>query len=377
MLDFTETDGLFDNFEVNREPFWPRISWLIAGSGAWHLVLLACIILIPPVRNAFNLAVMFSGGGFVDRPYNKTEIGDEGDITEITLEKFHYPEGYFAMDQQGLPIQQFSPPAPFTPPVFSPSQVTTPSPTPAPSPLASPSPAIAANADPANKNTTTDASKQTEAAKAQADKAAEEKLQADREKTAKNAGIEMPEEGQVNKQSFKDLALAAKGLNDKGQLDMNQEFEIVIETELDRKGKLVNPKIVKKSGDAKLTDLSKQFVEAMNDSGVLFYLKALSEDNPDSREVFTIKQDSSSVSAIIESEATSPYSARVLTKGFNAALAYGVINRQGKVEELLLKNTSASQDGKKIVFNFTMPRQAVHDLVKKELASASPTPSGP
>ena len=107
MFDFRETGGLFDHFEVNREPFWPRISWLIAGSGAWHLVLLACIILVPPVRNAFNLAVMFSGGGFVDRPYNKTDIGDEGDIYEITTEKFHYPEGYFLMDQQGMPIQQF------------------------------------------------------------------------------------------------------------------------------------------------------------------------------------------------------------------------------------------------------------------------------
>src|SRR5258707_12928974 len=114
MLDFTETDGLFDNFEVNREPFWPRISWLIAGSGAWHLVLLACIILIPPVRNAFSLAVLFSGGGFVDRPYNKTEIGD-GDIYE-TIEKFHYPAGYFLIDQQGLPIHQFPSGMPPPPP---------------------------------------------------------------------------------------------------------------------------------------------------------------------------------------------------------------------------------------------------------------------
>jgi len=119
MFDFTETDGLFENFEVNREPFWPQISWLIAGSGVWHLVLLACIIWIPPVRNALNIVVLFSGGGFVDRPYNKTEI-EQGDITEITLEKFHYPEGYFAMDQQGMPIEQLPPPVPLIASEWSP-----------------------------------------------------------------------------------------------------------------------------------------------------------------------------------------------------------------------------------------------------------------
>ena len=87
MLDFTETGGLFDNFEVDREPFWPRISWLIAGSGAWHAVLIAVIILIPPVRDALSISAMFSGARVVDRAYNKTQIENEGDILEITDRK--------------------------------------------------------------------------------------------------------------------------------------------------------------------------------------------------------------------------------------------------------------------------------------------------
>ena len=41
----------------------------------------------------------------------------------------------------------------------------------------------------------------------------------------------------------------------------------------------------------------------------------------------------------------------------------------GKDEEILLRNTSAESAGKKIIFNFTMPRQAVVDLIKKQLAS--------
>ena len=69
MLDLRETDGLFEHFEVNREPFWPVISRLLGGSIILHTVLGACIIFIPAVRDALSVAVMFRGAGFVDREY--------------------------------------------------------------------------------------------------------------------------------------------------------------------------------------------------------------------------------------------------------------------------------------------------------------------
>jgi len=128
MLQFQDTGGLFENFEVNATPFWPKVSRLIGGSIVFHLILVACVVFIPPVRDALSIAAMFSDVGFVDRAYTKTQIENEGDITEITLEKFHYPEGYFAMDRMGFPspsptplvvVQQFNP-APVPPPVFRP-----------------------------------------------------------------------------------------------------------------------------------------------------------------------------------------------------------------------------------------------------------------
>jgi DNA-binding NarL/FixJ family response regulator len=370
MLDFTETDGLFDNFEVNREPFWPRISWLIAGSGAWHLVLLACIILIPPVRNALNIAVMFSGGGFVDRPYDKTEIGNDGDITEITLEKFHYPEGYFAIDQQGMPIQQSPPTAPFTPPVFSPSQVTTPSPTPAPSPGASPSPAIAANSPAASPPVKTAAENKDAEQKAAA------KAQKDLEDASKKTGIELAQEGEVNKRPFKDLAAYATGLRDTGKLDFEKPFEVAIDTELGKDGKLVNQKVSKKVGDAVLVDLGEKLVSAMNDSGVLFYLKKINEDKPGTKVVFLIKQDGNEVVATVTSEVSSADSARQLAAAFRLVLATGAETRKGKDEEILLRSTTVSADGKNVVFKLTMAHKDVVDIVKKGIVpEPSPTAS--
>ena len=187
----------------------------------------------------------------------------------------------------------------------------------------------------------------------------------------------MPEEGEVNKKPFQDLGSEAKGMSDKGQLDMNQQFEVTIEAKLDETGKFVDANTTKKSGDAQLIYLSKRFVETLNDSGILVYLKALSKNNPDSNVVFTIKQDTKLVTAVIQADASNADSARALTKGFNVAISYGISQRKGKVEEQLLKNLNASQDGNRIVFNFSMPREEVVALVKKELAAASPTPSTP
>src|ERR1051325_698007 len=127
MFQFSDTGVLFEKFEVNGDPFWPKVSRVIGGSIIFHALLIVAITLIPPVRDALSLALVFSGG-LVDRPYTKTHIENEGDITEITTEKFQYPEGYFAMDQIPLPTPTPTPvpmiaSAPFTPVPVPPSQL--------------------------------------------------------------------------------------------------------------------------------------------------------------------------------------------------------------------------------------------------------------
>ena len=363
-FDFADTGGLFDHFEVNREPFWPRIVWLVAGSGAWHFVVIACIVLIPPVRDAFAITALFSGAGFVDRPYTRSEIGDDVDIIDFTTEKFHYPEGYFLMDQQGLPpVQQFPVMPPFTPASVSPAFHPSPSPSVTPTPSASP--AIAAN--------TGDGKTAETKPSPTPDEKAVEQAQKELEAASKKTGIELPEEGAINKAPFKDLAEYATGLRDQKKLDFDKPFEVKIDTSLDKDGKLVNPTVSRKSGDETLVELGKRLVAAMNDSGVLFYLKKLNEDKPGSKVSFTIKQETNEVAAIVESEASSAESANKLARGFNVMITIGADSRKGHDEELLLKSTKVSADGNKVVFKLTMPRQDAVDIVKKGMAIPSPT----
>lgn len=381
-LDFADTGGLFDHYEVNRQPFWPQLSWLIGGSFVWHIVLIVCIVLIPPLRRAFNITALVANVDFVDRPYNRTEIGDNVDIIDFTTEKFRYPDGYFAMDQQGLPPLPPTPvPMTFTRQPVSMQATPTPTPTPTLSPAPTPTPLIASNgAKPGDATNPKDGTKPADSKASPSpsaeDKAAE-KAQKDLEEASKKTGIDLPAEGEINKAPFKDLAKYATDLRDQGKLDFNKPFEVSIDTALDENGKLVNPTVTRKSGDDTLVDLGKRLVAAMNDSGVLYYLKKINQDKPGTKVVFTIKQEGNDVIAIVETEVSSEASARVMSKDFALMLAAGALSRKGKDEEVLLKKTQVNADGNKLQFKLTLPHNDAVEIVKKGIAVPAPsaTPS--
>ena len=368
--------SLFADFEVNRAPFWPRIARLAGASLGMHTIALAVILYVPAFRDALNIAFLFSGAEFVSRDYTRTTIGDDVEIVDLATEKFHYPEGYFAPESAQLAAAAQT--DPFAPKIISQAGAanskseSTPTPTPpatpSPTPSATPPPVIAQSSpspatSPATKETKTEVAKTEKSAAAQE---AQEQL----EKTAAANNIELPKEGEINKQALKDFGNFANNLKNQGKLDLNQPFEIVIESELDANGKLKNPKFTKKAGDPNLIELSGRMISALNDSGFLVYLKRINEDNPGTKVIFTVKQDQTEIVATVESDAASVGSARRLSQAFNFLLATGAKSREGKDEEVLLKNTTVSPDGRRIKFNFTMPRQPVVDLIKKQLAAS-------
>ena len=358
---------LFKNFEVNKERRWPIICWLLEGSLALHLVFLAGVLYVPGIRDAFNIAALLSDTTFVDRDYQKTEIGDDVQLVELTSNKFRYPDGYFAPESQvGLvpppPPMSFAPAAPVVTSQSAPTPVPLPSPSPSATPLPSATP-------PSAIAQTSPSASPTPGQNAGNKKRTPEEAQAELERTAASNNIELPKEGEINKKALKDFAAFANEMKLQGKLDLDKPFEIVVEAELDENGKLKNARFTKKAGDPNLVELFGQMVAALNDSGMLIYLKPLDKDNPGSKIVFTVKQGESEVLATVESEASSEDSARFLAKGFNAALVIGAETREGKDEEVLLRNTSAEQNGKKIILNFSMPRQAVVELIKKQLPS--------
>ena len=359
---------LFDKFEVNRDPRWVILTKLIGASLVVHLVLLWMAIYVPAVRDTINIAALVASTKFVDRDYQRTQIGDE--VQLLDLAKFQYPEGYFALEAQiegRLPAQ----PAgvdPFAPRIISqagsnrdvnPEASPSPSPEPSASPTASPaasaSPSAAVAQSP-NSNSNQNSAPLTP-----------EEAQKQLEKTAEQNNVPLPDENQINKKVLKDFAAYANDLKNQGKLDLNKPFEIIIEAELDENGKLKNPRFTKKEGDANLVDLFGRMVAALNDSGFLTYLQPISKDNPNATVKITVKQGEQEVLASVESEASSPERAQSLAKALNALLVLGAGSRAGKDEEVIMRNTNAAPDGKKVVVNFSMQRQSLVDMIKKQL----------
>lgn len=345
MFNLAENHGIFDNYEVNAEPFWPRISRWLGGSVVLHIILALCVIFIPPVRDALSIALVFSGGRFVDKPYTKTQIENEGDIVELTTEKFHYPEGYFAMDQ--LPLPKASP-TPFVRP-FIPQPAFHPNPEllkPTPSPLPLPSPSALAKASPPPTPTV---DPEEEKARQQAE--------AELDKIAAENGVKRPKE--INTRPFKDLLTAAKKKKDAGELNLDGQIELTIEADRADDGKLLNAQVQDKRGDKTLERVALDFVSALSDSGVLDFLEGTKHIK------LMAKIDDKTVEVTASSEVESEERARQMEKGFSLLIVGGRIAKRGKDEETYYNHTQVTSKDKEVSVKFSMPRSEMSQLISK------------
>jgi hypothetical protein len=364
---------LFANFEIDREPRWPILARLAAGSLVLHLLFIASVFYVPSVRDTLNIASIFSGAQYVDEDYDKTTIGDQATVLDLAQEKFQYPEGYFstgatdpALDPFAAQVIEEASAAPTPVP-----QLPTPTPTPTPTPQPSPSPSVTPTPQPGASPAASPAlpNGKTGEAVANTPKSTDD-VNKDLNKIAADNSIVRPDEGAINKKPLKDWLARANQMKVKGELDLSGVIELVIEAELDPSGKLHNPKVVQKTGDPKLIELTKEFVAALSDSNALYFLKdpKFPEDTKLLR--LTVKMDAAEVVARVETEAKTAERAEELATGYNALLLGGRIIRSGKDEEVLYKNTKISANGKQVIVNFKMPRAEAGAMLSKQVPAS-------
>jgi hypothetical protein len=185
------------------------------------------------------------------------------------------------------------------------------------------------------------------------------------DEAAKKNGVVRPEEGKINKRPLKDWLAYANELKTNGELDLSGTVEVVIVAQRDEKGRLYNTQVVRKSGDPQLIAVAKKLVAAINDSNVLYFLEGSGEGEVR----FLVRMDQAQVAASVESEVGTPEQAQKMASGYGLMLLMGKAARKGKDEAVIYQNTRISARGKQIVVNFSMPRQAAGDMLKKQLPS--------
>jgi hypothetical protein len=361
---------IFQHFEVNRESRWPILSRLVLISLALHVAAAASVLYVPGVRDSVNIAALLSRTRYVDRAYQKTQVGE--DVQMIELAKFHYPPGYFA-SEAAAPVALAPAVDPFSPRVISEARnQVEPSPTPTPTPEPSPSPSPVPSVSP---ETTAVANANTNEPKKDVSDTA--KVEKELDKIATENSVVRPSENEVNTRPLKDWLKRANDLKEKGQLDLSSSVEITIAANLSTQCKLIDPKVIQKSGDVRLVDVAKDMVAAIGDSGMLSFLRDPKKVS-DVNEVrcdeipleMTIKLNQEEIAAKVESQADSPARAEEMAKGYSGLLAIGQLLKRGRDEELLYKSTKVTSEDKRILVNFSMPRQAASEMLKRQLPSS-------
>jgi hypothetical protein len=324
---------LFADYEINKTPRWRRLLRLSSASFVLHALFFAAIIYVPVLREAFHLGSKFSDAEYVDEDYDKVDIREAVMINAGG--KFQYPPGYFNDQFNNAPAPQI---------------IEQPTPVPTPQPTPSPSPSPQTTASPATGDQTVGGTTTEDAADKDLDKVAEQN-KVKRPKT-------------INKRPFVDLLVKYNELKDKGEIDLSGPVEMTIEADRNADGTLRNVVVIRKSGDRKLIEATKDFVAALSASGALDFLEGTDHL------VLTLKLDAAAVTVSASTEAASDAEARQKATGYNALLFLGAAARSGRDEATIMKNTKVMASGKQIIISFNLPRAAISDMLKKQIPAS-------
>lgn len=167
----------------------------------------------------------------------------------------------------------------------------------------------------------------------------------------------------INRRPLTDLVRRVFSLHQRGELNLDSPFEIIIEGNRDSEGLIYNVEITQNSGDPALRHIAEEFVAALNKSNALYFL------NESKHLRLTIDSSQTNLAASVSYKAESTKQARNTAKGYGALLFMGAQVKKGQAEELIYKSVSISSEDREVIVNFSMPRETFCALLSKYLSS--------
>ncbi len=173
-----------------------------------------------------------------------------------------------------------------------------------------------------------------------------------------------------NKKPLEDFAQAVliKRSEKESKLDLTKSFKVEMSGVLTEDGKLDDKKsrYIKAEGDEEMVNVAKDAIEAINNSGLFYYLKTLGVDKVN----FTLVQDDKQMYAIITSSQKDENKAKSISSGFNTLLSIAKTTIKEEELKTLINSAKVEPQGKNFVLNFKIDKPVAQEMINKKLNEA-------
>lgn len=348
---------LFDDFEINRKPRWPRLVRALGGSLILHGLIVAAVAFAPTVRAVFVFVGMASEADYVDEDYTLGDVRERAIMIKLSgpHEKLYYPAGYFEVNSPTAPAAEVIEEARVEPrPTPTPVRPR-PTPTPIATPAPSASPEVAQNAQEGG-----DAKPLTpEEQKAQEEKDKRAAL----DQVAEQNKTKLPPK--INSKPFKDILAKWNEEYVKGNLNLNGTINITLEADREPDGTLVNMEMTGGSAsDPTMKEIAKDVVAALSASRALAFLEGARHLK------MTLTLDQRKLSVVADTSVESAEKATAMANVYGIGIGYQRWKTSGKDEGEVWKNTRVRAQGNQILISFEMPRGTAGTLLAKQIPAA-------
>lgn len=189
-------------------------------------------------------------------------------------------------------------------------------------------------------------------------------------------------EVEINKEPMKKFASDVKVKFEKKEVDLSRNFKVVadgvltkdgkLDITIDKKTKQPKSRILTKEGDPQMIEIAEKAIAAIGDSGWLGYLQGQGIEKIN----FTVVQDNDNLQVIITSDLPTPERANTVTSGVSGIISGALLldkngfKKLGEDEKVLLNNAKAlvnPANAKQFVLNFVIPKAVAQEMITRKL----------
>lgn len=171
---------------------------------------------------------------------------------------------------------------------------------------------------------------------------------------------------EINKKPLLELADLVIARLQKNEVTLSQPFLIEVSGELAKDGKFDRQKTryIRAEGDEQITGVAKSAIEAVSDSGIFYYLRALDIEKFN----LIFAQNDKQFYAVMKIEQDSVVRARTTKSSFDMVINIAKMSIKGEDEKTLLSAMTVSNEDKSVSLKFDIAKPIMQEMVQRKLS---------